>query len=467
MSQCCDAASVQRFSSVWDDSEDDSWKNVDDELETQVDEDEETLEELISGSKDSVLMFAAQSSSSSSSISRRLNSSRASGAYDQLDALLEIAESSISAGTLVETETQLRGAIDNLLSGPKDSVIMFGGSNQPHQHAFQIDPRGGEDPLDLLAREVDLRSGPSPAKVLALRCSEELKELHRSGISDKRWQRDHGNDKGKEHIERESRPTERVSSVSPCENADRGSVRKDSVLSSRSELHNQLDLFLDSAAKDVKSEDSPRSNIMAALEKKVRWQHEEIEFLKSSVEFLEKERKDAILARDEFQEDWEMSQAELWTYRQQVEKMQNELDMAEEIEHLHRLESRDIQRKLEAQLADQEELMGSMTRETEVEFQDLRRLRGDREALQSLCSDQLTALAETLAESLLRVQRAQQRKLQAATDERLCAVCLTETKNVVLQPCNHLVMCAACFGKCNDVCPQCRGEVRGHLVVFT
>jgi hypothetical protein len=226
-------------------------------------------------------------------------------------------------------------------------------------------------------------------------------------------------------------------------------------------------LFLDGASKDVKTGKSHHSQSVVDLHMKLQCQADEIEFLQKSVELLQVEKKETSLARDDFQADWQSSQLDLLDARQQLDKMRNELDMAEEIEHLHRLESRDLRNKLVAQLEEQEDLIENITKATEAERQEVRKLRGERQVLQSLSANELTALAETLMESLLRVQSAQQRKLQEATDERLCAVCLTETKNVVLQPCNHLVMCTACFAKCNDFCPQCRTGVRGHLVVFS
>jgi len=98
---------------------------------------------------------------------------------------------------------------------------------------------------------------------------------------------------------------------------------------------------------------------------------------------------------------------------------------------------------------------------------ELRQLRGEKDALQLLTSRQLVSLAETLAKSLLAVQREQQRKVEQLSDEHLCVLCLTDRKNIVLQPCNHLLMCAKCVSKCRGICPQCRATVSSHIKVYT
>merc|ERR1712183_570675 len=98
--------------------------------------------------------------------------------------------------------------------------------------------------------------------------------------------------------------------------------------------------------------------------------------------------------------------------------------------------------------------------------QEIWQLKGEREALRSLAPAELSILAETLMEALQRVQRTHQQKLEQRMDEQLCIACLTERKNVVLQPCNHVTLCEGCFRKCSSVCPQCRCRVEDHLVIY-
>merc|ERR1712224_146964 len=98
---------------------------------------------------------------------------------------------------------------------------------------------------------------------------------------------------------------------------------------------------------------------------------------------------------------------------------------------------------------------------------ELQRLRGERGALQALSVPELTSLAETLMNALRRTQREYEHKFKKRDDEQLCVACLSERKNVVLQPCHHLALCTGCFAKCNSTCPQCRSAVQGHLVIYT
>jgi len=42
-----------------------------------------------------------------------------------------------------------------------------------------------------------------------------------------------------------------------------------------------------------------------------------------------------------------------------------------------------------------------------------------------------------------------------------CIVCMTNVRNVIMQPCNHLCMCRLCYEIYNkkEECPVCRGNV--------
>lgn len=49
-----------------------------------------------------------------------------------------------------------------------------------------------------------------------------------------------------------------------------------------------------------------------------------------------------------------------------------------------------------------------------------------------------------------------------------CVICLENKKNVMLQPCSHIVYCVECARKdlCSDTCPICRGKYTNAQVVF-
>jgi hypothetical protein len=48
----------------------------------------------------------------------------------------------------------------------------------------------------------------------------------------------------------------------------------------------------------------------------------------------------------------------------------------------------------------------------------------------------------------------------ASTDE--CAICMTENKSVIVNPCGHYYMCNTCCHSV-DKCPICRGPISGFL----
>lgn len=51
--------------------------------------------------------------------------------------------------------------------------------------------------------------------------------------------------------------------------------------------------------------------------------------------------------------------------------------------------------------------------------------------------------------------------------EFLCVVCMSDTKNCLLEPCNHLAMCISCYNAGNiRTCPCCREQVTGMRKVF-
>jgi len=95
---------------------------------------------------------------------------------------------------------------------------------------------------------------------------------------------------------------------------------------------------------------------------------------------------------------------------------------------------------------------------------ELKQLRGRQEALQALSVDELHSLMETLRSSSSQVQKELTRK--QTQDELLCIICMTDRKEVLVQPCNHISMCRQCFQRSRAKCPQCRGRITGHMRVY-
>ncbi|TNJ26388.1 Ankyrin repeat protein 2 [Giardia muris] len=62
-----------------------------------------------------------------------------------------------------------------------------------------------------------------------------------------------------------------------------------------------------------------------------------------------------------------------------------------------------------------------------------------------------------------------QRKIDAAEEfnNRLCVICRTSQKCIVLQPCNHCCVCEGCKEHvATGTCPLCNGKVEGTLKIF-
>jgi len=58
-----------------------------------------------------------------------------------------------------------------------------------------------------------------------------------------------------------------------------------------------------------------------------------------------------------------------------------------------------------------------------------------------------------------------QRQLEDVQDEAKCTICLTEPKNVLLSPCNHLLCCVECADKVSS-CPVCRLAITNCTTAF-
>lgn len=52
-------------------------------------------------------------------------------------------------------------------------------------------------------------------------------------------------------------------------------------------------------------------------------------------------------------------------------------------------------------------------------------------------------------------------------DDYLCCICMTNPKNVILNPCHHFIMCRRCLDSLDTArCPKCRVEFEDYLVVY-
>lgn len=47
-----------------------------------------------------------------------------------------------------------------------------------------------------------------------------------------------------------------------------------------------------------------------------------------------------------------------------------------------------------------------------------------------------------------------------------CCVCLSDTKNILLQPCNHLCVCESCKPNVGEECPICRTIIQSTIKVY-
>ena len=53
------------------------------------------------------------------------------------------------------------------------------------------------------------------------------------------------------------------------------------------------------------------------------------------------------------------------------------------------------------------------------------------------------------------------------TESRLCVICQTEEKTVVLLPCRHQCLCKHCANNDQVInCPLCRESIQDKIVVF-
>ena len=57
-------------------------------------------------------------------------------------------------------------------------------------------------------------------------------------------------------------------------------------------------------------------------------------------------------------------------------------------------------------------------------------------------------------------------KKQEPIESLECCVCLSDTKNILLQPCNHLCVCESCKPNVGDECPICRTIIQSTIKVY-
>lgn len=95
--------------------------------------------------------------------------------------------------------------------------------------------------------------------------------------------------------------------------------------------------------------------------------------------------------------------------------------------------------------------------EAESLRQETQRLRGVPRELSPLSNDQLHTLLQELS--------AAQRSVQSELENRSrCCACRVQERDVVLQPCMHLVLCRECASRVTS-CPLCRCEIDSHTAV--
>jgi len=336
---------------------------------------------------------------------------------------------------------ELEESVEELLSGPKDAVTMFGNAGScGGRSRFKFDMSKGGDLLDMLTHEVTARQNANASS----------------------------------------------SSAGPSLGES----------NHRHEIHRGLDVFLDDALRregsqaippfrarqawlpqqDDDAREKSEASYAARLdaEEELEQARHEARDLRAQVEHLVFVQKEVRQAQDRAQAERDAVQAELVPLRQRAAESEAELQAAElEVWSLNQRLG-DLQKEVSAmeQVA-QEPLDAAFRKATALEERlgvqtfEAQKLRGEKDALQSLSSMELSALADVLMDSLRRVQQEHLRKLERQSDEMMCIACLSERKTVVLQPCNHLTMCVACFRQCRSTCPQCRAAVRGHLVIYT
>jgi len=85
--------------------------------------------------------------------------------------------------------------------------------------------------------------------------------------------------------------------------------------------------------------------------------------------------------------------------------------------------------------------------------------------VKSLRKELLSKEQQYAEKMTLKIQEVQE--LQQATKNTECVVCMDGTRNMTLQPCNHLCLCEGCAAE-KDIptCPICRTRIEGKIRIF-
>jgi len=353
------------------------------------------------------------------------------------------------------TDDEQEESIGDLLSGPKDSVTMFADTSRSR---IQLDMSSGDDPLDVLAKEVNRRQSPlskgsGTISALTLHPNITVCSVSEGGAASSSTPFvQHTEPK----LEQSAEVSNSISSSATSPSCKRTDAHKQELAHRcRNDLHRELDHFLNDAAQRAmvsRAEYDILAQKFAIKAAEANTLMKENATLTQRFEASEEENRKTRHARNECQAQLEAARFEMSSLRNQI----SHLDQA----------TREALATSCAGLDEANAKLSRTERRNEELERELRKLQGEREALGVSSVSDLAELAEVMTESLRRVQREQLRKFEQRNDEHMCVICLTERKNVVLQPCNHLSMCAGCYSRCSNACPQCRASVLGHVVVY-
>lgn len=149
--------------------------------------------------------------------------------------------------------------------------------------------------------------------------------------------------------------------------------------------------------------------------------------------------------------------------RNELESLKGMLiDAGSDVSH-----KQEIIEKLRSNLA---EIKASHCRSEEVEKQKVQRLRrmlAERSsALYELISSKegpVSSVSETRVKELSNLLQEEMRVLE---DQRLCIVCATAEKAIVLMPCKHHQLCETCANALH-LCPLCRAVITDRIKIFS
>lgn len=91
---------------------------------------------------------------------------------------------------------------------------------------------------------------------------------------------------------------------------------------------------------------------------------------------------------------------------------------------------------------------------------------GNKQYLQDLPLEQVKEISATLQSNSNIVQ---QRIVKLEEEEKLCNICLERKKNIVFDPCGHVVCCEVCANNphFNSICPKCRARITKKMKIYT